>query len=191
MIKYPTGQKVIPQKNSKAPINYAGRGMHFEDEINKSNAYYREVNKALVYKKPTPIKIVNASKTLNDSYRIDEAYFMQPSTTDYNGIYRGKYIDFEAKETKNLNLFPLKNIHLNQLEHLFKVQYHGGIAFILVHFKMKGVVFLLDASIIKNLLDADYKSIPYEVFEKEGKIVPASYLAPVDYIKVVDEYYFG
>jgi len=41
---------------------------------------------------------------------IKEAYFKQASTTDYNGVYKGRYIDFEAKETKLPSSFPLKNI---------------------------------------------------------------------------------
>lgn len=191
MIKYPTGQKSMEKKNSNNPVNYAGRGMSFEDEINKSNDYYREINKAIVYKKPTPIKVVEAHKNSLGAYRIEEAYFMQPSTTDYNGVYKGKYIDFEAKETRNLNSFPLGNIHENQINHLFKVDEHGGIAFILVNFKLKGTVYMLDAKVLKRIFEAKQRSIPLEIFQQEGKLVPASYLAPVDYLKVIDQYYFG
>lgn len=49
---------------------------------------------------------------------INEAYFRTPSTTDYNGVYQGYYIDFEAKETKNKTSFPLNNIHDHQVEHM-------------------------------------------------------------------------
>ena len=49
---------------------------------------------------------------------INEAYFRTPSTTDYNGVYNGYYIDFEAKETKNKTSFPLNNIHSHQVEHM-------------------------------------------------------------------------
>ena len=49
---------------------------------------------------------------------INEAYFRTPSTTDYNGVYNGYYIDFEAKETKNKTSFPLNNIHAHQVEHM-------------------------------------------------------------------------
>lgn len=39
---------------------------------------------------------------------IKEAYFTQASTTDYNGVYRGFYLDFEAKKPRTKHLFPLK-----------------------------------------------------------------------------------
>ena len=35
---------------------------------------------------------------------ITEAYFRTPSTTDFNGIFKGRYIDFEAKETSNATI---------------------------------------------------------------------------------------
>ena len=70
--------------------------MTLESEINDSNKYYLEKDIAVIYKKPTPIKVV---KQVNE--KITDAYFEKPSTTDYSGLYKGKYIDFEAKETKN------------------------------------------------------------------------------------------
>ncbi len=44
-------------KEYKKNINYANRGMDLEDMINQSNTYYLSENRAVIYKKPTPIKI--------------------------------------------------------------------------------------------------------------------------------------
>ena len=79
---------------------YSNRGMTLEEDINVSNQYYIEIEKAFIYKKPTPIKITKVDYPSRDKAVIKEAFFTVPSTTDYNGIYKGKYIDFEAKETK-------------------------------------------------------------------------------------------
>ena len=108
-MKYPCGVKKTYTKN----INYGNRGMNLEDDINLTNEYYLINNIASIYKKPTPIGIVK----VDNSGVISEAYFKTPSTTDYNGIYKGKYIDFEAKETVE-DSFPLKNIHEHQIRHL-------------------------------------------------------------------------
>ena len=72
--------------------------MTLEDDINKTNEYYNLQNIALVYKKPTPIQVVQVEYPKN---RIREAYFHEPSTLDYNGIYLGKYLEFDAKETQS------------------------------------------------------------------------------------------
>jgi len=191
MIKYPNGsKKVAPTKAMHTKTSYADRGMNFEEQINQSNDYYRVQNKAIIYKKPTPIKVVKAGKNEKGTYQIQEAYFAQPSTTDYNGLYRGCYVDFEAKETRNVNLFSLSNIHAHQLEHLFGIVEHGGIAFILVSFVRHNEVYLLDASKLKEIVEGGAKSIRYEEFKKEGHLVPYGYQAPIEYLKVVDEVYF-
>ena len=44
------------QKNNY--INYANRGMQLENDINETNLYYKNFDIALIYKKPTPIKII-------------------------------------------------------------------------------------------------------------------------------------
>ena len=38
---------------------------------------------------------------------IKKAFFKEPSTLDYSGIYNGKYIEFDAKECHNKTSFPL------------------------------------------------------------------------------------
>ena len=190
MIKYPNGQKVKVNEIKSPIVNYKNRGLLFEEEINTANEYYRNINKAIIYKKPTPLKIVKTSLNEKNKYCISEAYFEKPSTTDYNGIYNGRYIDFEAKETKNKTSFPLNNIHPHQVEHLSKIIDHGGIGFIIVNFKMLNEIYILDGRIVKRYMDGETSSIPLSVFKNEGVLVPQGYIVTVDYLKAVDQYYF-
>ena len=48
-------------------IEYGKRGMTLESDINSSNKYYLENDIAVIYKKPTPIKVVkvNYNKRIN------------------------------------------------------------------------------------------------------------------------------
>ena len=120
-------------KNYFRDNSYANRGMILEEDINETNKYYLAHNIALIYKKPTPIKVVRVEYPKNI---IREAYFNEPSTLDYNGVYNGKYIEFDAKETQSKTSFPLSNIHKHQLSHIKKVLYFGGIAFLIVRFSL-------------------------------------------------------
>ena len=117
MINYPNGQpykkeakKERTNKKSKTElsISSANRGMDFENDINLSNEYYKTKGICLITKRPTPINVVKVD--YSQGAKITHAYFETQSTTDYNGVYKGKYIDFEAKNTKNKTSFPLNNI---------------------------------------------------------------------------------
>ena len=138
-IKYPNGISTINTMQSKS---YSSRGMRLENDINDSNKYYRELDKALIYKKPTPVQVVHVDYPKRQRAKITEAYYKTPSTTDYNGVYRGKYIDFEAKETKNKTSFPLFMIHPHQIKHLKKVVFHGGIGFFIIRFNYHNETYL-------------------------------------------------
>ena len=120
-MKYPNGIKKNLSINNNlihTNINYGNRGMTLEGELNLTNEYYREIDKAYIYKKPTPIKITKVDYPSRDKAVIKEAFFTIPSTTDYNGIYNGKYIDFEAKETASKTAFTLQYIHPYQIKHI-------------------------------------------------------------------------
>lgn len=171
----------------KEPVNYANRGMNLESLINESNCYYDEKNKALINKKPTPIGISEAIYT-NKGRVIKNGFFKAPSTLDYNGIYKGKYIEFEAKESQNKTSFPLANFHEHQLIYLKRVLEHGGICFVII--KMNNQIFLLKGEDLVSFLNTyERKSIPYSYLEKYGKIIKEGFYPPLDYLKIVDEIY--
>ena len=103
--------------------------MSLEKDIELSNTYYLNHGMAVIHKKPTPVQIVNVHYPMRSKAVINEAYFRTPSTTDYNGIYNGRYLDFEAKETKNKTSFPLNNMHEHQVVHMDACYKQNGIVF--------------------------------------------------------------
>ena len=175
--------------DSNTFIDYAHRGMTLESDINSSNKYYLDNNIAVIYKKPTPIKVVKVNYNKRVNTKITEAYYEVPSTTDYNGIYKGKYIDFEAKETKSKTSFSLNNIHKHQIVHLEKILNHGGISFLIVRFTTIGKTFLLFTNdFIHFINNNDRKSVPLSFFEEKGFILKDGYNPIIDYIKIIDKY---
>ena len=185
IMKYPTRIN-----NTKKNISYGNRGMTLEHELNETNNFYLINNIAIIHKKPTPITITKVDYPNRREAVIKEAYFKTPSTTDYNGIYKGKYIDFEAKETK-LNSFPISNIHNHQIEHLKKIIEHGGISFLIVRFTIKNKTFLLETKkIINYLSESNKKSIPYSFFIENGYLIKDKFNPRVDYLEVINDIYF-
>lgn len=174
---------------NKKKSNYANRGLGLECDINLANEYYRINDIAYVYKKPTPIKLVNVDYKLG---KIKEAYFDTPSTTDYNGIYKGKYIDFEAKETNSNTSFSLSNIHEHQINHLINVKKHGAISFIIVRFKTLNETYFLSTENLEHFIkNYERKSIPLSFFKEYGKIIKIKYSPRIDYVDVINNLYFG
>ena len=180
---YPNGQKTSFQKSV---IDYRNRGMDLESLINMSNRYYREIDKAVIYKKPTPIGLIDVDYKKGE---IKKAYFKEKSTFDYNGIYKGKYIDFEAKESHIKTSFPLSNIHPHQIEHLKKVLKHGAIAFLIIYINNKYFI-LKGEKLIEFISKEKRKSIPIEYFNNNCEEIELGLKPNLDYLKVVDKLYF-
>lgn len=190
-MKYPKG--IIKKRQSQEnTIIYGNRGMDLEKELNVTNDYYRSQDLAYIYKKPTPIKITKVDYPSRNQAVIKEAFFEMPSTTDYNGLYRGRYIDFEAKETKNKTSFPLNNIHHHQIEHIKHIVEHQGICFLIVRFTLLDKTYLLlGKDFLSFLKQTDRKSIPLSYFEKQGFLIRNKYEPRVDYLSIIDEIYGG
>ena len=185
-MKYPMGIK----NNLQKMTNYGNRGMSLEEDINITNSYYREQDIAVIYKRPTPITITKVDYPSRKEAVIKEAYFKTPSTTDYNGIYKGKYIDFEAKETK-LERFPLQNIHPHQITHLKQIIKHGGIGFFIIRFSKVNETYLLEGNALFEFIEqSKQKSIPLTYVQEKGYLLKEKLNPRIDYLKIVDQIYF-
>ena len=183
-MKYPSGIK----KEFNKITSYNNRGMNLEEDLNSSNEYYLLSDIAVIYKKPTPIQINKVDFKSRKDATITEAHFKIPSTTDYNGIYKGHYIDFEAKETNSLTAFPLDNIHKHQILHLKRIKNHGGIGFIIVKFTKLNKVYILYIEDLLNFIEnEERKSIPISYFEEKGYILNEGINPRYNYLKVIDE----
>ncbi|WP_218729630.1 Holliday junction resolvase RecU [Mammaliicoccus lentus] len=198
-MNYPNGKKVSKNtskvsrqtQTNYSKIQYGKRGMNLEEEIDKSNQFYRLEEIAVIHKKPTPVQIVDVDYPKRQKAVIKEAYFRKPSTTDYNGIYQGYYIDFEAKETKNKTSFPLNNIHDHQVSHMNQILKQKGICFLLIKFSYHDSVFLLPFRKFMVYWDryrsGGKKSITKQEIERDGYLIPYQYRPRIDYIKIVDQ----
>ena len=164
---------------------YANRGMELESDINLTNEYYINEKKAYIYKKPTPIKI---SKVDYSRSKIVEAFFDTQSTLDYNGIFNGKYIEFDAKETNNKTSFPLANIHNHQIKHIKNILSQDGVVFLIVRFNLADKNYLLMGKDLIDFIESnDRKSIPIDYFEDKAYNLEVKYIPRLDYLKVLEK----
>ena len=185
MVNYPNKKATFQRQK----VTHSNRGMSFEVLINESNDYYLTHNIAIIHKKPIPIQIVKVDYPSRSAAVIKEAYYKVPSTTDYNGVYKGRYIDFEAKETMNKTSFPLSNIHVHQLQHIKDVHQHGGISFLLINFKSLGEIYLLEADYVNKYhmrSKEGRKSISINEKRENGISIKEGIAPRIDYLRAVD-----
>lgn len=194
MYNYPNKKKSKKNINETSRENtslvgHANRGMDLENLINQSNQYYVDNEIAFIYKKPTPIK-VNKISYQNQfgarKHRITDAYFSEKSTTDYNGLYDGMYIDFEAKQTKYKSFNLVSNLHEHQRKHLQNVIKHGGFAFLFVYFYQYDKIYIIDYKYIDEFIAGGKSQIPLNYFQTFGKELKLGYNPALDYIKYID-----
>ncbi|KQL53738.1 Holliday junction resolvase [Heyndrickxia shackletonii] len=201
-LHYPNGKKYVQMETVKKKatlpknISYSNRGMTLESDLNETNLYYLEQGIAVIHKKPTPVQIVQVDYKSRSTAVIKEAYFKQPSTTDYNGVYRGRYIDFEAKETQNITSFPLQNFHAHQIEHMKRIVEQNGICFVILRFAKSEDIFLLESQYLFKFWDrmvlGGRKSIKKVEIEEVGHKISLGIQPRIDYINIINHlYHFG
>ncbi|MEC0173027.1 Holliday junction resolvase RecU [Paenibacillus graminis] len=183
------GVRTRKKQGPKANVNYGNRGMVFESHIELSNRMYEAQGSAVINKRPTPVKVLQQY----GGY-ITKAVFEKPSTVDYDGIYRGRRIDFEAKDVTDFVRLDLSRIEDHQYQHLENSHKHGSMAFILVRFGRNQKMYLLPFVALRvfkqaSELPGGRKSISIDDFEIEGYEIRNGRV-PVDYLAAVDKIWF-
>ncbi|PFH75058.1 Holliday junction resolvase RecU [Bacillus nitratireducens] len=168
-------------------MGQGNRGMAFEKLINLANEMYQREGLALINKRPTPVKVLESKGGC-----VLNGFYEAKSTVDYDGVYKGRAIAFEAKSTENPTRFDLKNIAQHQLDYLEKAERMGAICFFLIEFSKDKSVFLVPLSVIQAYVRMSHqpkgkKSIPRVDFDIYGYLVDQTERAPVDYLQCIDE----
>ncbi|HDR8494230.1 TPA: Holliday junction resolvase RecU [Bacillus cereus] len=168
-------------------MGLGNRGMAFEKLINLSNEMYQREGAALINKRPTPVKVLKSA-----GGRVLNGFYEAKSTVDYDGVYKGRAIAFEAKSTQSLTRFDLSNIAQHQLDYLEKAEKMGAICFFLIEFSKDQTVFLVPASVVQSYVRMSHqpngkKSISRADFDIYGYLVEQTERAPVDYLQYIDE----
>jgi recombination protein U len=162
------------------------RGSTLEDLVNRTNERYLEKNLALIQKIPTPITPVKIDK---EHRHITLAYFEQRSTVDYIGAVQGIPVCFDAKECA-VDTFSLQNIHEHQVEFMERFEKQGGIAFFLIYYSHKDVLYYLPLQMLlffwNRSKEGGRKSFRYEELNPEF-IIPKKHGILVPYLDVLQK----
>ena len=165
---------------------YTGkRGQAFENTLDYTNQIYSRQARCLIHKRPTPVKVLKSKGT-----RVLSGFFESKSTVDYDGIYKGRAIVYEAKSTAEKR-FNLKLLHDHQIEYLQAAEKQGAISFLIVEMRaISSVLIIPNGMLQKYLKDAKSggrKSIPMDDLEVYGYPVKSQNGVPLDYLSVVDQ----
>lgn len=175
------------RKKNERPLrsSQSNRGMDFEELLNFSNAQYQQKGWARIEKIATPFKQVGVHKQ-----GVFLAVRDHASTVDYFGIFDGRAIVFEAKQTKETTRFPFDNLHEHQVAYLRQAEKLGAVSFVLIEFSRLEEVYLVNASYIVEMWDAaergGRKSISIDNIRHFGDQVTSGRGVALDYLSVVE-----
>ena len=162
------------------------RGSTLEEMINRTNEKYAESGLALIQKVPTPITPIKMDK---EHRQITLAYFEQKSTVDYIGAVQGLPVCFDAKECAS-DTFALQNIHEHQVDFMGKFEKQGGIAFFLIFYTHKDILYYLPYEMLRYFWDrakeGGRKSFRYEELNPEY-VLPKKHGVLVPYLDMLQK----
>lgn len=112
--------------------SHANRGRTLELALEQSNGVYRERGIALVHKVPTAWLPIRGSSGKIITAKVDE-----PACVDFLGVYRGRAIAFDAKETRK-ERWPVSAVTGLQLRWLEDWDRAAGVGFLVVQYVLEG-----------------------------------------------------
>ncbi|WP_342269166.1 Holliday junction resolvase RecU [Spiroplasma endosymbiont of Aspidapion aeneum] len=133
------------------------RGMFLESVINNSIENNKDNNNYLLAKTSVTNKIISI-----DTDNFVKAKLLKNDFCDYIGVYKGTYLEIEAKETE-LEYFNLSNIKKHQFKKLTNVSKHNGVALIFIYFHENENIYVVD---IKQFIELNIRKIPLEWFNE-------------------------
>lgn len=160
----------------------SNKGMYIEKLVENSIKFYSAKNIAHFEKRYLPIQITSITNNLV------KGILMKKSFTDFNGIYLGRYIDFETKQTDN-DYFNLSNIKKHQLDHMLNISKCNGIVFLLIHFFKYDKTFFLSIEEIFELINKKKKNISVNIFEKKFTLIDIEFPGILNFLRVINKRY--
>ncbi len=152
---------------------YHNKGMYLETIINRTISFYNFNELGWFVKRNVPIKIISTNNNHVTGYLIEK------SESDYYGIYQGKMIDFEVKQT-NEDYFNLVNIKKHQIAHLIKMKKNGAIVFLIIYFNKYDKFFKVQ---IDEITNQEKKKINYSYFLENSQELKLIFPGILDIIK--------
>ena len=149
-----TKTKVVKKKST----SHVNRGLKFESLIQDKCDELKKNGIALINKVPTEIKMIRNGARIVNAFAVEQSKFV-----DFCGIYKGKGMAIEAKETKNKTSFPFSNIKDTQIEFLKLWVKLGGLGYYIIRFETNKKVFLIKSDNLHKCIDTiERKSVPYD-----------------------------
>lgn len=160
----------------------ANLGKFLEKLVIQSNHVYLMRQEAIIHQAHAEVTTLKGGKW----------FYAKKAGLDFYGIWDGKYVTFDTKETESKTSFPLENIKHHQYDTMLLTEKHKGIAFFLVRFNFYGETYYLDTDQTRQWWEQQSqpggrKSIPYKWFKENCKVVKSQSAAALDWLSVVRE----
>lgn len=139
-------------------------GSFSEELVNKTINWYLEEGIAYFRKSYVPMSICSKYGGGACEARINDY-----ADLDYYGVYKGRYISFEVKETSK-DYFLFSQIRPHQLQILFKLNELSATSFLLLNFaSYDNSCFIVESGVLKELVSNNKKRLTLTEARAIGK----------------------